>query len=111
MSDKERGEEDDCEVYHQRCSNPDNRDDLVDYVITLRSEEHDNGIEEPDERPRRYQLDEHLVIPFGASQLAKAEPRNDCGSKRDAEESSDALGDGRVSDVERAFLVADHLDE
>ena len=80
----QRKEEDNDEVYNQGRSNPDDRDNLVDNLVALGSEEDKNGIEQADQRPWCNPLQEGLVVPRRACQLAHSKPCDDGRTQRNA---------------------------
>jgi hypothetical protein len=111
VSHRQGGEEDDGEIHDQGRGDAHHRHHLVHDVIALRSEQHDDSVQQADQRPGRHELDEDVVVPARAREAAQAEARDDGGAERDAEEGGDALGDGGVADVEGSLLAADDLDE
>lgn len=66
----------------------------MNYLVALRGEEHENGIQKTDEGPWRRPLQEHFFVPGRPGQLAKRKPSEDRNSERDSEENGYACRNG-----------------
>ena len=83
---------------------------MRDDALALAGEEDDDSEDEADEAPRRDEADEpHLVVTF-SDRAAEADSCDDGCEERDPEEDGDALGDGRIVDIDGPLRTADDPD-
>ena len=78
--------------------------------MSLRSEEDDNGVKQPDERPWRNPFEELLLVPNRVDG-SYAEPCQGRGPEWDAEEDTDTSGNCCVRDGNLGAPSTDHLYE
>ena len=111
IGDQQRQEEDCNKVYNQGRSDTDYRDNLVDDLVTLRSKQDEDGIQQPDQGPWRRPLQKGVVIPGSADEPPQDQSCNDSGAERDSEEDCDACCNPGVGHRDVARGVADDLYE
>ena len=104
-------EEDDDEVQYEGHGDAHDGDDLVDDLAALVREQHDDGVQQADEGPRRRELEEHVLVPLRAREPAQPEARDEGGAEGDPEEDGHARRDDFVGHVQGAGLPADDADE
>lgn len=111
MSDKQSKEEDDCKVNDQRCRHSNNGDNLMDDLMPLRGEEHKNGEEQTNQRPRAYPFKECMVIESWACDVANGEASDNRSSQGNTKEDGDTRGNGTVRDVDCFSRATDDRDK
>lgn len=90
--DPQRGKEYDEEIHNQRRSHPYDRHNLMNDLAALGGKEDENGVEQPNQRPRRGEAQKDALVPLGATQTAERESGDDGRAERDAQEYGDAGG-------------------
>ena len=111
MSDKQGREEDDRKVDDQGCRHSHDGDDLMDDLMSLRSEEHKDREEQTNQRPRAYPFEKFRVIEFWACYVANSEASDDRSSQGNAKEDGDTRGNGTIRDVKCFARATDDRDE
>ncbi|KAJ6438195.1 bZIP transcription factor domain-containing protein [Purpureocillium lavendulum] len=109
--DPERDEEDDDEVHDQRGTHPHDGHDLAHDVLALRGKQDDDGVEEPNQRPRGGEAHKDTLVPVRTGDFAQPEAGNHSGPQGNAEEDADAGGHDSVGQAVDVVVVADDADE
>lgn len=82
LTDKSGCRKHDQKVDHKRCSDPKNGGNGMNHMFSLRCKEHNDGIDETDERQWSDETDKVCLISSLADQGSKYQTSNDCGSER-----------------------------
>jgi len=90
VRDEQGNGKDDDKVDDQWRRNSDHGNDLVDDLTALTGEQHQNRVEQTNERPGRDVFEEHTLVPLGACNPLNSETCGDGSSEGDPKEHSNA---------------------